>query len=100
MSDIPDAVSGAPEVHTVLLENSKFRVLSVTVPPATTTAMHSHPANIVYVVRGGKLKFTKPDESSNEVYLNEGQVIESESGAHIVENTGVSEVKVIQIEHK
>ena|SRR3989344_4682342 len=96
----PDAVTAAPEFHTVLLDNATFRVLDVRVPPGKKSAMHAHPENVSYVLKGGKMRFTTPDGSRKEIELNAGQVTAPGAGAHMVENTGSTEIHVVQIELK
>ena len=100
MPPIPDAVAAAPEVHAVLLENATFRVLDVRVPPGAKTKMHSHPENVSYVLKGGKMRFIAPDGSTKEIELTHGQVTAPGPGAHVVENIGATEVQVIQVELK
>ena len=100
MHPIPDAVAAAPEVHTVLLENATFRVLDVRVPPGAKTAMHAHPENVSYVLKGGSMRFTAPDGTTREVHLAPGQAAAAAPNAHIVENIGATEIHVIQIELK
>lgn len=101
MSPQEDAVTIAPDLHQIIFENDKIRVLKVTVPPKAKAAMHWHPENINYILAPGKLKFTKPDGSVAEVELDEGQVTASPAaGSHAVENTGDTEVQTIQVEMK
>lgn len=100
MHPIPDAVTAAPEVHRVLLENPTFRVLDVRVPPGAKTALHAHPENVSYILKGGSMRFTAPDGAVREVQLVPGQVTAPGPGAHVVENTGTTEIHVIQVELK
>jgi quercetin dioxygenase-like cupin family protein len=43
-----DPVKVEPNTSTVLLENDRVRVLDVQIKPGEKTAMHSHPAALVY----------------------------------------------------
>lgn len=95
-----DAVTIAPDLHEVIFENDKIRVLKVTVPPGAKAAMHWHPENMNYILAPGKLKFTKPDGSVAELALTEGQVTSSPAGSHEVENTDATELQTIQVEMK
>ncbi len=95
-----DAVKVAPHLHTVIFENDRIRVLKVVVKPNDKAEMHWHPENINYILKSGKLLFTKPDGSSVEVDLKEGQVTSSKAGSHAVENIGDEEVQTVQVELK
>lgn len=96
-----DAANIAPDLHTVLYEDEKMRVLKVVVPVGAAAEMHWHPHNINYILAGGVLQFTKPDGSVMEVKLKEGQVtsLVTESN-HAVMNTGVTTVETLQVELK
>lgn len=37
-----DALTAAPEHHTLVLENARVRVLDTRIPPGATTALHTH----------------------------------------------------------
>lgn len=37
-----DALTAAPEHHTLILENDRVRVLQTLIPPGQTTGMHTH----------------------------------------------------------
>ena len=64
-----DFVEAAPNQTKVLMENDKVRVIKVTNKKGDKIPMHSHPDLVVYVVKGGKIRFTNAD----------GKVIEAES---------------------
>lgn len=96
-----DAVNIAPDLHTVIYEDDKMRVLKVTVPQGATGEMHWHPHNINYILSGGTLEFTKPDGSVVIVDLQEGKVTSATiDSSHAVKNTGNSTVETIQVELK
>ena len=95
-----DAVTIAPDLHEVIFENDKMRVLKVTVKPGDKAEMHWHPENINYILTPGKLRFTKPDGAVIEVELTEGQVTSSSESFHAVENIGDTEVQTVQVELK
>ncbi len=96
-----DAVNIAPDLHTVIYEDDKMRVLKVTVPVGATAAMHWHPHNINYVLAGGTLEFTKPDGGVVSVDLANEQVTSATiDSQHAVKNTGDTTVETIQVELK
>ncbi len=43
-----DAVQLAPHVYKVLFENERVRVLQVRLKAGESSAMHSHPAYVIY----------------------------------------------------
>lgn len=96
-----DAVNIAPHLHTVIYEDEKMRVLKVVVKPGDTAAMHWHPHNINYVLSGGRLHFDRPDGSSADVDLTDGQVTSATTDSqHAVKNIGDTTVETIQVEMK
>jgi len=95
-----DAVSIAPHIHSIVFENDKIRVLKVVVKPGDKAGMHWHPENINYILKPGTLRFTKPDGSTADVELTEGQVTSSPESSHAVENIGNTDVQTIQVEMK
>ena len=95
-----DAVSVAPHVYKVLLENDRVRVLDSRMKPGETTSMHSHPDIVAYPLTAGKAKFTFPDDQSMEVELKAGEAMFMEGHHHIAENTGAAEMHVLLIELK
>lgn len=95
-----DAVTIAPALHEVIFENDRLRVLKVTVKPGDTAEVHWHPENINYILAPGKLRFTKPDGSTVDVDLIDGQVTSSPESSHAVENIGDTEVQTVQVELK
>jgi len=96
-----DAVNIAPHIHSVVFEDDKIRVLKVTVKPGDKAAMHWHPRNMNYILASGKLRFEKPDGTSSDVKLKEGQTTSSpEESSHAVTNIGDTTVETMQVELK
>lgn len=96
-----DAVNVAPQLHTVIYEDEKMRVLKVSVNPGDVAEMHWHPHNINYILKSGKLRFTDPQNNSKEIELTEGMVTSwTQEAMHAVQNTGTSTVETIQVELK
>jgi quercetin dioxygenase-like cupin family protein len=62
--------------------------------------MHSHPAGVVYVLSGGTLKFSYPDERTEEKVAAAGETIWRDPVTHAVENTGKTEANAIAIDLK
>jgi beta-alanine degradation protein BauB len=59
----------------VLAEDDKVRVLEYSPKKGDRTPMHSHPSMVVYVMKGGRVKFTLPDGSTKVSELKTGETI-------------------------
>jgi hypothetical protein len=109
--DRTDAVIAAPASHTVLLENSRVRVLEVVIPPGVTEPAHTHgwpsvmrfesPQPLTYITyawRDGKQIALK----RYEVPMGKaGQTEWSEpEGLHAVQNRGAGAFRAIRFELK
>jgi quercetin dioxygenase-like cupin family protein len=95
-----DVVKVAGDSHKVLLENAQVRVLAVTIKPGEKVPMHSHPANVSYVLTDGKLRITMPDGKTVEREPKAGTSTWSEPVTHAFENIGTTEYRQVQIELK
>ncbi|HKQ23091.1 MAG TPA: hypothetical protein VJT81_01450 [Burkholderiales bacterium] len=70
-----DAMRYGVKHLTVLAEDEKARVLKYTPEKGDKTPMHSHPATVVYVLKGGKVRFTMPDGSTRDGELKTGDAL-------------------------
>ena len=95
-----DVVQVAGDSHKVLLENAQVRVLAVSLKPGQKAPMHSHPANVSYVLSDGKLRVTMPDGKTVEREPKAGTASWGEPVTHAVENIGTTEFTQVQIELK
>ncbi|MBI2486564.1 MAG: cytoplasmic protein [Deltaproteobacteria bacterium] len=95
-----DPVKVAPEHYQVLLENDRVRVLDYQSKPGDKEAMHSHPANLLYMLSDATVKFTLPDGKTTESQLKAGEVGWREAETHAVENVGSTDAHVLIIELK
>ncbi|AIF49160.1 hypothetical protein HY57_18870 [Dyella japonica A8] len=93
-------VKVAPNNTKVLLENDQVRVIEVTVKPGETIPMHSHPANVVYFVTGGKTKTTTADGKVTDTDHKAGEALWSEPITHSNKNMGTLTTKALVIELK
>jgi quercetin dioxygenase-like cupin family protein len=89
-----------PEHAKVLFENERVRVIETVLKPGDKSAMHSHPANVIYAVTAAKAKFTDAEGKTSEKELAAGQTVWSEPVKHAVENTGQAEARVLNVELK
>ena len=69
-----DAVKVAPDVYTVLFENERVRVLDVRMEPGQSSAKHSHPDGVWYILAPMKARFTSADGGAAEAEIPAGAV--------------------------
>ena len=95
-----DAARVAPHVYKVVFENERARVLDVRMKPGESTSIHSHPDYVVYLLSGGKVRFTSPSGESAEVELPAGASMWRNAEEHATENIGTTEVRALFFEPK
>src|SRR5476649_1279356 len=70
-----DAMQYGLKHLTVLAEDQKVRVLRYAPHKGDKTPIHSHPAAVVYVLKGGRVKYTLPDGSTKISELKTGEAL-------------------------
>jgi quercetin dioxygenase-like cupin family protein len=95
-----DAAKVASHVYKVVFENERARVLDVRMKPGESTTIHSHPDYVVYLLSGGKVRFTSPSGESAEVELPAGASMWRNAEEHATENIGTTEVHALFFEPK
>jgi hypothetical protein len=95
-----DPLKVNPKVVKLKFENERVRVLEALSNPGDKELMHSHPANVVYVIEGGKLRITTADGKSNEVEFKTGDTLWREPVTHAAENIGTTPFHAIIFELK
>ena len=95
-----DPVKTSPQHYNVLLENDQVRVLEYRLKAGEKEPMHSHPAGVVYVLTGAKLKFSYPDGRTEARAAATGETIWRDPTTHAVENVGDTEAHAIAIDLK
>ncbi len=95
-----DPVKTSPQYYKVLLENDQVRVLEYRLKAGEKEPVHSHPAGVVYVLSGAKLKFSYPDGRTEERTAATGETIWRDPTTHAVENVGDTEAHAITIDLK
>ena len=88
------------ESITLKLENSRVRVLEATLAPGTKEKMHSHPAYVIYVIAGGKVRNHGADGAVTEANFKTGDVIYREPLTHWAENIGDTTIRLELVELK
>ena len=95
---VMDAVTVAPDRYTVVKDSAGIRVLQINYKPGDSSAMHSHPDGVLYVVDGGKTEFTMQDGSKQVFDLKDGDAMISPADVHSVKNIGNTTTKAVLIE--
>ena len=91
------AVVNARTTH-VKFENDRVRVLEANLPPGAREQVHSHPAHVIYVLAGGKVRNYAADGKVTEAALKEGDVVYREALTHSAENIGDTTLHLILVE--
>jgi quercetin dioxygenase-like cupin family protein len=84
----------------VKFENERVRVLEAELPPGTKEQVHSHPAYVIYVLAGGKVRNYAADGKTSEAELKTGEVLYREPLTHAAENIGTTTMHMILVELK
>ena len=92
-----DAAKVAPDLFKVLAENDKVRVLDVKAKKGDKAAMHSHPAMVVYILEGGKTRFTNADGTVRESAGKTGDVLLRDPVTHSQEHIEPSHAIVVEL---
>lgn len=82
------------------LENSRVRVLEATLKPGVKEQLHSHPAYVIYVIAGGKVRNHATDGTVTEADFRTGDVIYREPVTHWAENIGKTTIRLELVELK
>jgi beta-alanine degradation protein BauB len=93
------AVVNPATVH-VTLDNSHVRTLEAVLKPGEKEQVHSHPACVIYVITGGKVRNHFADGKSVESELVTGSTIYRDPVTHWAENIGTSTIHLILVELK
>lgn len=84
----------------VKLDNSRVRVFEAVLPPGERERLHSHPAYVVHVLAGGRIRNHAADGSTSESELATGETVYREPLTHWAENIGTTTIRVIVVELK
>jgi len=82
------------------LENARVRVLEATLKPGDKEKTHSHPAYVIYVIEGGKVRTHGTDGSVSEAEFKAGDVLYREAVTHWAENIGKTTIRLELVELK
>src|SRR4029450_786328 len=77
------------------LENSRVRVLEATLKPGDKEKTHSHPAYVIYVIAGGKVRNHASDGTTSEAEFRTGDVLYRDPLTHSAENIGDTTIRLV-----
>jgi len=95
-----DVLTANPKTILSKLENSRVRVLEATLEPGVKEKLHSHPAYVIYVIAGGKVRTHNADGTVIEAEFKPGDVIYREPITHWAENIGNTTIRLELVELK
>jgi quercetin dioxygenase-like cupin family protein len=84
----------------VKFENDRVRVLEAELPPGVKEQVHSHPAYVIYVLAGGKVRNYAADGKTTEGELKTGEVLYRDPLTHAAENIGTTTLHLLLVELK
>ena len=84
----------------VLAEDDKVRVLKYTPTKGDKTPVHSHPSTVVYVIKGGRVRFTMPDGSIRDAELMTGDTLLRPPVTHSDEALDDLEVVLVELKNQ
>jgi quercetin dioxygenase-like cupin family protein len=82
------------------LENSRVRVLEATLNPGDKEKTHSHPAYVIYVIAGGKVRNHAADGTVTDAEFHAGDVFYRDPLTHWAENIGNTTIRLELVELK
>ena len=95
---VMDAVTAAPNLYRVLSDSLGIRIVSVNYGPGDSSAMHAHPDNALYVLKGSTVAFTTQEGRSPAREFKTGMTAVRGAEAHSAKNTGTRPLQVILVE--
>ena len=93
-----DAAKIAPDLYKVMKDSMGIRIVHATYKPGQSSAMHSHPDLVLYVISGGSTEFTAKDGKKTKMDLKTGMSTVVPADTHSVKNIGKTTVKVLLVE--
>jgi len=86
-------------VHATL-DNARVRVLESVLKPGEREKLHSHPACVMYVIEGGKVRSHAADGTTTEIEIATGATVYREPVTHWTENIGTTTIRIVLVELK
>ena len=84
----------------VKLENSRVRVFEAVLKPNDREQLHSHPAYVIHVIAGGRIRSHGTDGKATEYELVTGDTLYRDPITHWAENIGSTTIHLVVVELK
>jgi quercetin dioxygenase-like cupin family protein len=98
-AEAQDPMSYGVKHLSVLAEDAKVRVLRYAPGIGDKTPMHSHPRMVVYVLKGGRVRYTLPNGTVSITEMKTGQTILRDPVTHADEALDPVEAIIVEIKH-
>jgi quercetin dioxygenase-like cupin family protein len=95
-----DPVTVNAKTIALKLDNARVRVLDVTLKPGEKEKTHSHPAYVIYIIEGGKIRNHMADGTVTEAEFKAGEVYYRDPLTHWAENIGNTTLRIVLVELK
>lgn len=89
-----------PKTIRVKMENARVRVLEAALEPGQKEQLHSHPASVIHVITGGRIRNHSADGKVSEAELVTGDTVYRDPITHWAENIGTTRIHLILVELK
>ena len=99
-ADAQDPAAVNPASITVKLDNDTVRVMEAVLEPGYKEKLHHHPAYVMYILTGGKVRLHMSDGRTRDSEFKTGDVFFSAPITHWAENTGTTTIRVMLVELK
>src|SRR5262245_36916874 len=84
----------------VTLENNRVRVLEAVLRPGDKEQPHSHPACVMYILDGGRIRVHTVGGPTSEADVTTGETVYREPVTHWAENIGTTTIRLVVVELK
>jgi beta-alanine degradation protein BauB len=99
-ASVQDPLVVNAKTMTLKLDNNRVRVLEANLKPGDKEQLHSHPAYVIYVIEGGKIRNHATDGTITDGEFKKGDVLYRDPLTHWAENIGNTTIKLIVTELK
>jgi quercetin dioxygenase-like cupin family protein len=93
-----DATKVSGNLYKLVKDTMGIRSIEINYKPGQSSAMHSHPDNVLYVIEGSTAEFTDKDGKKTTAELKKGMILVRGAEAHSAKNIGKTTLRAIMVE--